>query len=925
MRPLRLKMTGFGPYRKTSILDLESLGRGGLYLITGDTGAGKTFIFDAITYALYGDMSGSGRDSRSIRSQYSADGEKTEVELVFEYYGRKYVVTRNPEYLRAKERGEGFTKQTAGATLIKSDGSVVDGSSKVNEEIKRILGIDRGQFCSIAMIAQGEFRKVLNAGTDERQRLFRKLFNTQPYSRLSDELKELNRKNQERYSDSIRAMNLCLSSVSCSFDENLEADLDALKERADSEVSLSEDMLNLLGSIIEKGKERYSSVSDELSAIEGRLKELNSTIALANDHKNTVLSLENARNAASAFEKAIHDAQQALDTANENKGIIEKLDNEVALIDASMSSYDELDAISGEMSGLEQKLKSKSAEYKEYQDKADIQKKNIEESEAKLEELKNTGEELIKVSTAIEKSGSRVEVLEKLIEEIGSALKLDETLKKQQAELVPVLAEADRLEAEHSRMVSAYMREQAGILAGSLIEGEACPVCGSLSHPKPAELSEDAPSTEGIEEKEKEAKLVREKASRMTGEAQKTKGKLETLLISTRATALRETGNEELQAAEGSARSEVKSLNEAIGILREEKKILSEKAAVAEKLNSELPELQKSFDDISAKALEKNKEIGSFREMHAAVKARYDQVKKDLDFGSKAEAENSRKEKASEAKKYRDAIEDRTKAVNEASASHRANDAKISELEKVVEGFKAIDERAAVEAAAAAESEKKKLTELNIQIASELKSANAALESVIAGAGELERICREHEIIDSLSRTANGSLPGKERITLEAFVQSFYFERIIRRANIRLRMMSDGQYEFVRAGASGDKRSLSGLDLSVLDHYSGTERPVNTLSGGESFMASLSLALGLSDEVQASAGGIRLDTMFVDEGFGSLDSETLEKAIRTLTELSDEDKLVGIISHVDALKSRIDKQIVVTKDKEAGSRASIIL
>lgn len=925
MRPLRLKVTGFGPYRKTSILDLESLGRGGLYLITGDTGAGKTFIFDAITYALYGEMSGSGRDSRSIRSQYSVAGEKTEVELVFEYYGRKYTVTRNPEYLRAKERGEGFTKQTAGATLIKPDGSVVDGSSKVNEEIKRILGIDRGQFCSIAMIAQGEFRKVLNAGTDERQRLFRKLFNTQPYSRLSDELKELNRRNQERYSDSIRAMNLCLSSVSCSFDDKLETDLDALKERADSEVSHSEDMLNLLGSIIEKGKERYSSVSDELSAVEGRLKELNSTIALANDHKKTVLSLENARNAAPDLEKAIHDSQQALDAANENKEIIEKLDSEVALIDASMSSYDELDTIKGEMSGLEQKLKSKSSEREEYQNKADLQKKSIEESEAKLEELKNTGEELVTVSAAIEKKNSRVEALEKLAEDIGSALKLEKTLKKQQEDLAPVLAEADRLEAEHSRMVSAYMREQAGILAGSLIEGEACPVCGSLHHPTPAELSEDAPSAEDIEEKEKEAKTVRDKALHMTGEAQKTKGNLETLLISTKASALRETGSEELQDAEKSAISEVKSLNEAIGILSEEKKVLIEKTSVAEKLNAELPGLRNTFDDFSEKVREIDNEIISFREKHAAVKARYEQVKKDLAFSGKAEAENSRNEKASIAKKYRDAIENSSKALNEASASCRANDAKISELEKVVAGFKAIDEAAAVEAAEAADSEKSALTEMSIQIASELKSANAALESVRAGSGELERIRREHEIIDSLSRTANGSLPGKERITLEAYVQSFYFERIIRRANLRLRMMSDGQYEFVRAGVSGDKRSLSGLDLSVLDHYSGTERPVNTLSGGESFMASLSLALGLSDEVQASAGGIRLDTMFVDEGFGSLDSETLEKAIRTLTELSDEDKLVGIISHVDALKSRIDKQIVVTKDKEAGSRASIVL
>jgi len=179
-------------------------------------------------------------------------------------------------------------------------------------------------------------------------------------------------------------------------------------------------------------------------------------------------------------------------------------------------------------------------------------------------------------------------------------------------------------------------------------------------------------------------------------------------------------------------------------------------------------------------------------------------------------------------------------------------------------------------------------------------------------------------VVDSLVRTATGSLPGKERISLETYVQAFYFDRIIRRANIRLRMMSGGQYEFARAEESGDRRARFGLDLSVIDHYSGTSRPVNTLSGGESFLASLSLALGMSDEVQASAGGIRLDTMFVDEGFGSLDSETLEKAIRTLTELSDEDRLVGIISHVEALKSRIDRQIVVSKDKSSGSRVTVI-
>lgn len=235
-----------------------------------------------------------------------------------------------------------------------------------------------------------------------------------------------------------------------------------------------------------------------------------------------------------------------------------------------------------------------------------------------------------------------------------------------------------------------------------------------------------------------------------------------------------------------------------------------------------------------------------------------------------------------------------------------------------------MDEEEVVRKKKEAEDVKIELTELSTNINAELLNARNALELIRTNADALESVRKQHEIIDPLVRTATGSVQGKDRISLETYVQTFYFERIIRRANLRLLRMSGGQYEFVRSGESGDRRSHFGLDLSVVDHYSGTERPVNTLSGGESFMASLSLALGLSDEVQASAGGIKLDTMFVDEGFGSLDSETLESAIRTLTELSDEDRLVGIISHVEALKSRIDKQIIVTKDKSSGSHVKVV-
>ncbi len=925
MRPLRLRMSGFGPYRETNIIDMESLGRGGLYLITGDTGAGKTFIFDAITYALYGDMSGSGRDIKSVRSQYSSESEKTEVELVFEYRGRKYTVTRNPEYFRTKKSGEGTTKQTAGATLIKPDGSVIDGSTRVNEEIKTILGIDKGQFCSIAMIAQGEFRKVINAGTDERQRLFRKLFNTQPYNRLSDELKELNRQNQEKYNDAVRAINLCISSVSCSFDELLSAELDTVKSRTENETVISGEICELLESIIHSGTDRTAAIGEDLVTIEKKITALNNTIALAEDHRNNVISLEDARKSAPDLKNKVDAAKKALDAANENRQIIERLKSEATLIEASIDSYEELDAVNTDRIGLEKQLKTKDAELSSVQKDAEDLKKKLAESESLLEELRHSGEELERIKSNIEKTGSRVSALETLVKDIETVAGLEEKLKNQQEDLKPMLAEAGRLEAEHSRMLSDYMKEQAGILAESLSEGNPCPVCGSIHHPDPAKPGEDAPSEDDIEKKKKEAESKRDEASVLMGEAQTTRGRLETALNNTCSAAIRETGIQELSDAKEKAGKDIISLNESLTEMRLEEKELNEKAEKAKELGVIVPKLRTAFEEKRLKARNIESEINAVKESLAAVMSKYEQVKKELVYESKEDAQNAIDAKHAESKKLSEEIELASQSVNDAVSRRNANDARISELERVVAGYKPIDEDAAKEALHAAESEKKDLTDSNIHISSELKTVRAALETVRAGAEELEQIRSEHEVIDSLNRTANGMVTGKERITLESYVQTFYFERIIRRANIRLRMMSDGQYEFVKGSGSGDKRHLSGLDLSVLDHYSGTERPVNTLSGGESFMASLSLALGLSDEVQASAGGIRLDTMFVDEGFGSLDSETLEKAIRTLTELSDEDKLVGIISHVDALKSRIDRQIVVTKDRDAGSRAVIMI
>lgn len=823
MRPLRLTMTGFGPYKDRTVIDLEDLGKGGLYLITGDTGAGKTYIFDAITYALYGEMSGSGRDSKTVRSQYSDDDVVTSVELDFEYYGRRYKVSRTPEYIRRSKRGDGFTKQTAGASLVKPGDIVVDGSTKVTDEIKDILGIDRGQFCSIVMIAQGEFRKVLNANTDERMKLFRKLFNTLSYDRLASMLKEMNKEIDDEYENSLRDIKFLVNSISCSFDEALMLKADELK----TEESTDTDRVSeLLVKIADSAEYRKTVIDKELKLAEEKLGDATAVLALIENHKNNVRNLEKAKERIPQLDENVRKADDSLKTAKDELKSADGLRNEAALLGGSLDSYDKLDEINTELEKAIKERKGKAAE---------------------LEDAK------FKHSKACKNKESKEEAAETICE-------------RHTDELNKLLEASESAAMKYSSMSSAFLREQAGILAGDLEDGKPCPVCGSETHPKPAAPSEDAPTAEQLENQK--------------------------------------TAAEDADKAAKDKAAEIKTANE--------------------KTESELKALQAEIDDAEKQVNRLEKELAEKDAEIKGIEARLSDCRTSLAYESRSDAEKRIKEIDAQIEKMTKAVEDRTDELNKARADKQSNDASIAELTKVVAGAEPGDEEKALSDRADAETSKKDLTNEKVRVSADLNAARNSLNTLAGIEKDLKSIRGKHEIIDPLSRTANGNLPGKDKITLEAYVQAFYFENIIRHANLRLRMMSGGQYEFVRSTEAGNKKSKFGLDLNVLDHYSGTERPVNTLSGGESFMASLSLALGLSDEVQASAGGIRLDTMFIDEGFGSLDSETLEKAIRTLTELADEDKLVGIISHVEALRTRIDKQIVVTKDRDCGSRIKLL-
>ena len=919
MRPLKLTMTGFGPYKEKTVIDMESLGRGGLYLISGDTGAGKTFIFDAVTYALYGEMSGSGRDSRSVRSQYALDGDVTEVELVFEYRGKEYTVRRNPEYIRRKKSGHGFTTQTAGASLVMPDGSVTDGTSRVNEAVRDILGIDKGQFCSIAMIAQGEFRKVLVAGTDERQRLFRKLFDTRPYNDFAELLKEKNREITEGFNDKNREIKIAFQNISCGFDEDLACSLQAAKEND----CPADDIIMLLREMTECGNAKSAALKDELKRTEAGLAAANSALALIEDHRRNVISLENAMNKSEELKLKEKAAKAAADKASQELPEIEKMKKEEALLSSSLDIYDRLDSIGRELIKAEGSLDETRSDLKKTEKKRDAAKEKLDKTTGGIEELKDSGEKLIAIRNDIENSRKTMEALRAFAVEASDIESLRKQLRSEQEEFEKLNRKAEQLEAEYSAMHSAFLREQAGILAAGLKDGQACPVCGSVHHPAPAELSGDAPSQSQLEKKQKEAKTARQKAAGRSGQASKTGGMLHTAEINAKETALRETGTDDISKASVIAEASIERLGRHIEESEKTEKELSEKADRKSRLENSLGELKKSYEMLNEKAGALEKEAARLCESADGIKKRHDELAKGLAYGSKKEA-LSRIDAIASAVKKKEKETEKLKAAYDAAVSEmKANEAAIVQLREVVSGYTDQDELQIREAKEKAEAAGEALSEHITGIAADLRSYANALRSIEKNAAELEHIRKQHEMIDPLAKTASGSLSGKERITLEAYVQTAYFERVIKHANLRLRIISDGRYEFVRSGSSADKRSLFGLDLSVCDHYTGTERPVNTLSGGESVMASLSLALGLSDEVQASAGGIRLDTMFVDEGFGSLDSETLEKAIRTLTELSDEDRLVGIISHVDALKSRIDRQIIVTKDRAAGSRISL--
>ena len=921
MRPLKLTIAGFGPYAGVQELDFEALGTSGLYLIAGDTGAGKTTIFDAITFALFGEASGGSRKSDMLRSKYARAEDPTYVELTFTYAGQTYTVRRNPAYERAKARGVGTTSQLADAQLTLPDGSVVTKLKDVNRAVQEIIGLSREQFAQVCMISQGDFRRLLEADTETRKKIFKDIFGTGLYSDLQTRLKDEVSALDGQMTEARRSIRQYTEGMVCA--DN--SDFNAQVQKAKTDGLPTAELTELFEKLLDEDRKLEDRLGNQVSAAEDAIKALEKQKEAVEAYRQTKENLDKLSKTEQTQTTAWETAKAALEAAKTEKDKTQpELTEHLGKLRNQLPSYDELDEKNKALQDKEKLLKIE----QQKRDEAEKQKATLAEELSAFKDeqakLKDSDKEKAELDAQLQQCTDRKDALETLLEDFTSLYAEQKTLAVSQEKYSALAAEMDKQHQEFERMQRAFLDAQAGILAKDLQDGAPCPVCGSLEHPHPAELPVHAPTEDEV----KQAKETYEKAQAAAAEASKNaegqKGKVEAkkgALSKTVETLLTAAAEEQAETAAQEklhdCETQIKDLNKQLEVL---KKSILRKSELDEKI-PKIEDARKTAEDNWNDA---DKQLGVLQAEHKTLTVRIAELKQSLALPDKTSAE----QKISELQKQSDALEQAlTAALEQEKASLNAltaTRAAIEQLQKQLETGADGDLDKLSAQLDAQKKQKKELEEQRQSVHTRIEVNGRAHDGIDKKRDELEDLEQKYVWVNALAKTAAGNLQGKAKIDLETYVQTTYFDRILERANLRLQKMSGGQYDLKRRRNADDLKSKSGLELDIIDHINATERSVNTLSGGEAFLASLALALGLSDEVQMSTG-IHLDTLFVDEGFGSLDSEALSKAYQTLAGLTEGNRLVGIISHVAELKERIDRQIVVTKGPDGSSRAELVI
>ncbi len=919
MRPLKLTIAGFGPYAEIQELDFSRLGSSGLYLITGDTGAGKTTIFDAITFALFGEASGDSRSADMLRSKYAKDDAPTYVELRFAYNDKEYTVRRNPEYERAKSRGSGTTKQTADAELICPNGDRITKLREVDRAIRDIIGLTREQFSQVAMISQGDFRKLLQADTRERQKIFRDIFGTGLYMTLQDRLKAKAAEVKNQREQASAGIAQYTEGILCHETSPL---LEDTQKARNGELFTSE-VLSLLEKLLEEDRAQEKRLDESARRQDEQMDALVAQLTRAKSYRTAQQALE--VKAAEEAEKvsALEQLSAALSSARSTIPEQERLGREITALELLLPSYDELERKNNDLADKQAALHAASAAEATAAGLKTTLEQELSVCREELRTLGSVSAEKELLQNRCETLTERKETFAALISSVDTLLKEQETLRTLQGEYIAAETRSSRLRQDYDTKNKAFLDEQAGVLAAALTAGTPCPVCGSTEHPRLAVISTSAPTEADVKAAKSAYEAAQKATEQASGKASTQRGLVQAAEDAIRRESMTLLGETENSGVKAAAQAQAAALTAEITAVRQQIAALAQKEGRKAELDQLIPQKEQTLADAD-KALHGAKaQIAALTAASAELTAQIEALRVKLTFADKAALLQEKEvlgRKQQALKPALTAAEASCSACKEALAAIRAA---MAELRKQTAEAPAAD-------AEDLQAQKEALTAQKNDLAAEMKHIHARLttneaaqKNISAKAQELAELDARYTWMKALSDTANGTVSGKDKVMLETYIQTTYFDRILERANLRLGKMSGGQYDLERRKIASNQRSQSGLELDIIDHVNTTRRSVNTLSGGEAFLASLALALGLSDEVQMSTG-IRLDTLFVDEGFGSLDSEALSKAYSTLAGLTEGSRLVGIISHVSELKERIDKQIVVRKDRSGSSRAEIV-
>lgn len=926
MKPLKLTMSAFGSYAGKNVIDFTGQQQG-IFLITGDTGAGKTTIFDAITYALYNQTSGGERNGNMMRSQYAQQETETYVELEFLYRGQTYRVRRNPDYKITKTLKNGKIREQKvphSVELTLPDGTVFpEKKNATDAKIIEILGLTADQFSQIVMIAQGDFLKLLYTKSDERKMIFSKLFRTDIYWKIQENLRRKSMEMDERIQENDRAF-----------------------EQEKSRIILLPESEELpLDELVERLRERLKDALKEQNLRRANVEELNKKITKYEEINKLFVSLEKIRQTGKELEARQAESkerrQQIENALKADKVLVAEQQNlrqqqEVEQSAQAIAKMTETLANNQEMFET-LKTQQQEAEAKQKREAADIQKKMLalEQSFPSYEALQNARSEEQQAKKVWEDLGKTSEESFHKKKAGIAALKEQQKQQEQIVEQTKKNWEQTSLSASESakhyeHMYEAFLKEQAGILAENLSVGCPCPVCGSTVHPDPAKLSDHAVTELEVEQAKKTRAAAEEKRDLAYAafEAEKTekqklaqaveKEEADFVLAQTIAKQQRKEAEQNyvsLQKIAEQIREKLvyPSLAEAKKQYAAMQKALEAAEQEIERKRQKVSELAETMNTLKGQKLAEEENQKTAKKLAAKTEKEYAKLLEKSGFVSEETyhlailPERSRSKLEREEKEY------------ESQCLRQQSEQKL--LEKQVSGKTYTDttelnERLKVEKQALKEAEK---TYMELHTAYE--NDRAVLQNCAVYLEKGKKMESEDQVIKSLSKTANGRLSGSAKIDFETYIQRQYFKQIIHEANKRLLTMSNHQFILkLKEEANTGRKTNEGLDLSVYSLVTDSERDVKTLSGGESFLAALAMALGLSDIVERSAGAIHPDMMFIDEGFGSLDAQSRQQAIEVLGELAGDSRMVGIISHVTELKEQIDRKLVVSRT-DKGSRA----